>query len=268
MPYITIKDAKIYYTQVGGGEEVLLFAHGLFWSHEMFGPQVKKFKENYTVIAYDHRGQGKSEYMGDGLSLDFLTEDALELIDRVAGKPVHFIGLGMGGFIGLRLAARYPHKIKSLVLLETSASPEPVENLPKYRFLNGLIKWFGFIPLVTAKLMQVLFAESWVKNPENRNAYKFWKKQLRKNKKSLYKSFEAVMSREGVEDEIRTIRCPVMVIVGDEDVATKSEKAKYLQMAIPDSRLHVLPGSGHSISIEKPDAVNTLIQDFLIGQQG
>ncbi|MFC4873682.1 alpha/beta fold hydrolase [Negadavirga shengliensis] len=263
MPYIQIKGAQLFYIQEGAGGEVILFSHGLFWSHMMFEKQIREFKEGYTVIAYDHRGQGKSGCADGDFSLDALTEDAVEIIDKLAGKAVHFVGLGMGGFIGLRLAARYPDKIKTLVLMETSASPEPVENLPKYRFLNGLIKWFGFIPLVTAKLMEVLFAESWIKSTENRQAYKYWRQQLGGNSKSMHHSFKAVMERKGIEEEVRGIRCPVMIIVGDEDVATKSEKAKYLQMAIPDSKLHVLPGSGHSISIEKPGEVNVLIRQFL-----
>ena len=54
-----------------------------------------------------------------------------------------------------------------------------------------------------------------------------------------------------------------MIIVGDEDVATKPEKAKFIQMGIRDSVLHEIKGAGHSSCIEKPEEVNSLISEWL-----
>ncbi|PSL05542.1 alpha/beta fold hydrolase [Cecembia rubra] len=263
MPYIQINNAKIFYVKEGNGPETIVFAHGLLWSHKMFLEQIEFLKKKYTVIAYDHRGQGQSEVPDGPYDMDLLTQDALELIDKVACKPVHFVGLSMGGFVGMRLAARYPDKIKSLILLETSANPEPVENLPKYKFLNGIVKWFGVIPKVAKEVMKIMFAQSWLENPKNKEAYKKWLNELQSNKRSITKSVEAVIFRKGVEEEIRSIQCPTMVVVGDEDVATKPEKAKFIQMSIPNAVLHMVPGAGHSSCIEKPDEINKLIREWL-----
>ncbi len=263
MAEIQLSGTKLFYIKEGKGEETILFSHGLLWSHKMFKAQIDFLKMNYTVIAYDHRGQGQSEVSPGEYDIDLLTEDALEFIEKVAMKPVHFLGLSMGGFVGMRLAARYPETIKSLILLETSANPEPVENLPKYKFLNAIVKWLGVIPTVGKKVMKIMFAESWLKKAENQEAYKYWLKELRSNKKSVCKSVDAVIYRKGVEEEIRNIKCPTMVIVGDEDVATKPEKAKFIQMSIPNAELHILPGAGHSSSIEKPDEINRLLKDWL-----
>ena len=163
----------------------------------------------------------------------------------------------------MRLAARYPDRIKSLILLETSANPESVENLPKYKFLNGIVKWVGVIPKVAKEVMKIMFAQSWLENPKNKEAYKTWVNELQSNKRTITKSVEAVIYRKGVEDEIRGIQCPTMVVVGDEDVATKPEKAKFIQMSIPEARLHMVPGAGHSSCIEKPDEINKLIGDWM-----
>lgn len=263
MPHIQLNNIKLFYIQEGEGKETIVFSHGLLWSHKMFLEQVDYLKKKYTVIAYDHRGQGQSEGSDGPINMDILTEDALELIDKLVGKPVHFLGLSMGGFVGMRLAARYPDKVKSLILLETSANSEPVENLPKYKFLNGIVKLFGVIPLVAGKVMPIMFAQSWLENPKNKDLYKKWINELKANKKSITKSVEAVIYRKGVEEEIRSIKCPTMVIVGDEDVATKPEKAKFIQMAIPDATLHMMPGAGHSSCIEKPDEINRLIGDWM-----
>ncbi|MCH6236207.1 alpha/beta fold hydrolase [Cognataquiflexum rubidum] len=263
MPHIQLNTTKLFYIKEGEGKEVIVFSHGLLWSHKMFQSQIDFLKQNYTVIAYDHRGQGQSEVTDGPIDMDLLTLDAVELIDKLVGKPVHFVGLSMGGFIGMRLAARFPEKVKSLALLETSASPEPVENFPKYKLLNGIVKWFGIIPTVAGSVMKIMFAQSWLENPQNGDAYKKWIKEIQSNKKSITKSVEAVIHRKGIEEEIRQIKCPTMIVVGDEDVATKPEKAKFIQMSIPNSVLHMVPGAGHSSCIEKPDEINRLIGDWM-----
>jgi pimeloyl-ACP methyl ester carboxylesterase len=263
MAEVQLSTTKLFYIKEGRGQETIVFSHGLLWSHKMFEDQIDFLKKKYTIIAYDHRGQGQSEVTSGEYNIDMLTQDAAELIEKIVMKPIHFVGLSMGGFVGMRLAARYPEKIKSLILLETSANPEPVENLPKYKFLNAIVKWLGVIPTVAKRVMKIMFAESWLKNPQNKDDYKRWLNELKTNKKSISKSVEAVIYRKGVEEEIRNIQCPTMVVVGDEDVATKPEKAKFIQMSIPSAKLHIIPGAGHSSSIEKPDQINKLIMEWL-----
>ncbi|MDN3205454.1 alpha/beta fold hydrolase [Algoriphagus sediminis] len=262
MPHVRVNGVNLFYTDQGSGEETVVFSHGLLWSHVMFEKQVELLKKKYRVIAYDHRGQGSSE-VREPFDMDTLGDDAAELIKKLVGEAVHFIGLSMGGFTGMRLAARYPELVKSLVLLETSANAEPVENHPKYKTLNGLVKWFGVLPMIANQVMPIMFAKSWLDNPDNKEEIKRWKSELRKNKKSITKPVEGVIFRSGVEDELGNIRCPTMIIVGDEDVATKPEKAKFIQMGIKDSVLHRIIGAGHSSCIEKPEKVNALISEWL-----
>lgn len=263
MPYINVNSIELFYTKEGAGREIVVFSHGLLWSNKMFRDQIDFLKKNFTVIAYDHRGQGSSEKNSTPFDMDTLTLDALQLIDELAGKPVHFVGLSMGGFVGMRLAARYPENIKSLILLETSSSTEPVENLPKYKMLNAIVGVFGVIPPVANSVMKIMFAQSWLENPKNESLITKWRKELRSNKRSITKSVEAVIYRKGVEEEIRTIKCPTMIVVGDEDVATKPEKAKFIQMSIPNSNLHIIQGAGHSSTIERPEQINKLLIEWL-----
>lgn len=263
MPNIDVNGVKLYYEEKGTGKETVFFSHGLLWSHRMFKEQVDFLSKSYRVIAYDHRGQGQSEVKAP-FDMDTVAEDAAALIEKLSEGPIHFAGLSMGGFVGLRIAARRPDLIKSLILMETSANAEPVENLPQYKTMNGIVKWLGIIPPIASKVMHIMFAESWLSKPTNSAKIKQWKKELSANKKSITGPVEGVIYRKGVEDELSKITCPTMIIVGDEDVATKPEKAKYIQMGIAKSRLHIIPGAGHSSSIEKPDQVNRLISDWLI----
>jgi pimeloyl-ACP methyl ester carboxylesterase len=263
MPEIEVNGIKINYVDTGIGEETVVFSHGLLFSHRMFQDQIDFLKTTFRVIAYDHRGQGQSDVIGP-FDMDTLTDDASELIKTLIGKPVHFVGLSMGGFVGMRLAARHPEWIKSLILLDTSANSEPVENLPKYKMLNGMVKWLGILPPIANNLMTIMFAQSWLLNPLNNNRIKFWKNQLSSNKKSITASVVGVIYRKGIENELGKITCPTLVIVGDEDIATKPDKAKFIQMSIKGAKLHMIPGAGHSSSIEKPREVNRLIGDWLM----
>jgi pimeloyl-ACP methyl ester carboxylesterase len=263
MPKIRVNGVELYYEEKGHGDETIVFSHGLLFSHKMFADQVEFLSARFRVICYDHRGQGQSEVLPP-FDMDTLTEDALELIERVCQSPVHFAGLSMGGFVGMRLAARHPKWIKSLILLETSANAEPIENLPKYKSLNGIVKLFGVISPVATKVMPILFAQSWLEDPMNEVKKKFWRKQLIANKKDITGSVEGVIYRKGIEHELKNIKCPTIIIAGDEDVATKPEKSKYIQMSIAKAVLRVVPGAGHSSTIEKPKNINRLIGDWLV----
>ena len=262
MPFVTLSQTKLFYQEHGSGSETLVFSHGLLWSHKMFGAQVAELSKQYRVIAYDHRGQGSSE-VGGPYDMDTVAADAAELIWTLVGGPVHFIGLSMGGFVGMRLAARHPELVKSLTLLETSANAEPLENLPQYKLLNGLVRWVGVIPPIASKVMKIMFAKSWLADPAQVDAIRHWKKELTSNKKSITGPVEGVIYRKGVEEELANISCPALVIVGDEDVATTPQKAAFIHQGIAGSKLETISGAGHSSCIEKPEEVNRLLKDWL-----
>jgi pimeloyl-ACP methyl ester carboxylesterase len=262
MSIVEANGVKLYYQETGSGEETLVFSHGLLWSHHMFRAQVEYFKSKYRIIAYDHRGQGQSEYRTP-FDMDTLADDAAALIRTLCDGPVHFAGLSMGGFIGMRLGARCPELIKTLILLETSANAEPVDNHPKYKTLNALVRWLGVLPIVANQVMPIMFAQSWLANPANKEEADYWKSQLQKNGKGMTAAVQGVIDRKGVEDELSKISSPTLIIVGDEDVATKPEKAKFIQMRIKGSKLHMVAGAGHSSCIEKPSEVNRLLEDWL-----
>ena len=61
MPSIFVNGVNLYYEEHGAGEETIVFAHGLLWSHKMFEAQISALSQSYRVISYDHRGQGKNK---------------------------------------------------------------------------------------------------------------------------------------------------------------------------------------------------------------
>src|SRR5262249_58308857 len=98
----------------------------------------------YRCLAAGPRGQGQSAAdHRDCIGLELVWQDAVQLIEARVQGPVHFCGLSMGGFVGMRMAARRPDLVRSLILLETSADPEPIENVARYRLLTAVTRILG-----------------------------------------------------------------------------------------------------------------------------
>lgn len=260
MPYINCNNASLFYTDEGGGEETILFSHGLLFSHEMFRAQIDFFKPRYRCIAYDHRGQGQSEVTKTGYDMDALFLDAAMLIENLQLGSVHFVGLSMGGFVGMRLAARKPHLIKKLVLMDTSADEEV--NKLKYNALNLIFRIAGSAP-VQKRIMNILFGKTFLSDPTRVEEMRYWETHILALKKSITKAVKGVIDRKSVYEEIRGIKKQTLVLVGDEDVATVPEKARRIHKQINGSVLEIIPGAGHSSSIEQAGEVNKLLYSFL-----
>jgi 3-oxoadipate enol-lactonase len=263
MPYLTCNHARIYYHESGSGKETIIFSHGLLFDHRMWNAQVDHFSNEFRCIAYDHRGQGKSEVVGNE-DMDTLYEDAAALIEKLnGGQPVHFVGLSMGGFIGMRLAARKPHLIKTLSLLETSADEEP--NKFKYGLLNTIFK-LGGASLVSGKIIRILFGKSAMQNPERKEIISFWESTIRSYPTNITKAVEGVINRKGIISELKRIISPTLVTVGDEDIATITAKAEQIHASIKNSYLIIIPGVGHSSCIENPQLISKILYDFVKNQ--
>ncbi len=263
MPKININGVNLHYEEQGDGPETIVFAHGLLFSGRMFDNQVAALKSRYRCISFDFRGQGQSDVAPSGYDMDTLTDDCLALMQALDCTPCHFLGLSMGGFIGMRLAIRHPELIKSLMLLETSADAEPKETISQYRLLNFVARWFG-LGVVINRVMPIMFGKKFLEDESRKTQKQAWKKSIIANDRiGITRAVKGVIYREGVYEHLDKITIPTLIIVGDQDVATEPEKAERIHARIPQSKLVIISGAGHTSTVEEPDAVNTALIDFL-----
>lgn len=260
MPTMSINNCELYYESSGQGGETLMFSHGLLLSTHLFDAQVAAFEDRYRIFNYDHRGQGQSAQSKHAITMDLLYEDAVALIEKMNIGPVHFVGLSMGGFIGMRLAARRPDLVKSLTLIATSAESEKAKF--KYSILNTIVKLFG-VHSVTKRIMPIMFGKSFLTDPIRDAERTHWQARLANNNKHIVKSTDAVIFREPVVNELRNIQCPTLILVGDEDIATPLPRAQEIANHLPHAELVVIEHAGHSPVIEQPEQCNQAIDDFL-----
>ncbi len=263
MPNLHINGADIHYEAHGAGLETIVFAHGLLCSGRMFDYQVQAFKDRYRCITFDFRGQGQSAVTASGYDIDTLTEDAAGLIETLQCAPCHFLGLSMGGFVGMRLALRHPDLVKSLMLLETTADPEPEENRSAYRRLNFIARWFG-LRLVADRVMPIMFGEKFLNDPTRIKEKQEWRARMIANHRvGISRAVRGVIDRDGIYDQIDKIALPTLIVVGDQDSATVPEKSERMHARIRGSKMVVIPGAGHSSAVEEPAAVNQALAAFL-----
>ena len=263
MPRLQVNNADLYYEDQGSGVETIIFVHGVLWSGRMFDDQVDALKDRYRCITVDLRGQGQSEVTQSGYDIDTLSEDVAALIEVLECAPCHFLGLSMGGFIGLRLAIRRPDLLKSLMLLETSADPEPKENIGQYRLLSLVARWFG-LGIVAGRVMPIMFGEKFLNDPVRKNQKEEWRKHMIANHRiGSTRALKGVIYRTGVYDQIDKISAPTLIIVGAQDTATPLEKAERMHARIQGSNLVVIPGAGHTSTVEEPEAVKLAMEKFL-----
>ncbi|MDM8538127.1 alpha/beta hydrolase [Desulfobacterales bacterium HSG17] len=262
MPKVQVNGTEIYYEEHGKGPETIIFAHGLLWSGRMFDRQVEALKGCFRCITFDFRGQGKSEVTASGYDMDTLAEDAACLIKELECGPCNFAGLSMGGFVGMRLAVRYPDLIKNLILMETSADPEPKENVSKYKMLNFIARWFS-LKLIADRIMPIMFGSKFLNDSSRTEEKSLWRnRMIDNNSLGITNAVKGVIERQGIYEELDKIKNHTLIIVGDQDTATPPEKSKRIQERIPDSELVIIPGAGHSSTIEEPEVVNAVLKEF------
>lgn len=259
----SVNGLRLWVQDVGEGE-VICFSHGLLWSAQMYDAQVAALKGEYRCVAWDHRGQGRSDGPdGDEASIEDCTADAIALIESLDVGAVHFVGLSMGGFVGMRIAARRPELVRSLALLGTAADPEPSANVGKYGRMNLAVRYVGVQSWLADRVMPIMFGASFLADPDNVGAVREQRRRLRGNDNSIYKAVNGVVRRGSVEAELQHIRCPTLVLWGTEDAAIARERAQALANGIGGAVWVEVPGAGHSSSVEQPDAVTAALRAHL-----
>ncbi|KAA0918594.1 alpha/beta fold hydrolase [Dietzia sp. ANT_WB102] len=264
MPTFQRGHTTIAYTDTGapaGREDapVVLFAHGLLFSGWMFQHQIAHLRDRYRCVTIDFRGQGNSPRALGGYDMDTLTVDVSELLRHLQIPVVNFVGLSMGGFVGIRLAARNPEIVHTLTLMDTAVSAEEPANRSKYKTLAKVYRVAGIKPL-RARVAPIMLAERNVDAPWVQE----WMDILeRTDRAGLVKAIESVADRDPCEDEAIRIIAPTLVVVGAEDAATPPAKSHRITELIAGSRLHEIDGAGHSSSMERPDEVNAILEAFL-----
>jgi pimeloyl-ACP methyl ester carboxylesterase len=112
--------------------------------------------------------------------------------------------------------------------------------------------------------MRIMFGRNFLSDPTRAGERALWKQRMLDNDRvGVHRALGGVIGRRPVYDELASIQVPTLVLVGDEDVATVPEKAERIHRAIAGSRRVVIPGAGHTASVDQPERVTAALEAFL-----
>ena len=257
-----VNKIDIYYESHGFGDPILLIP-GLGSDANTWAPFVPEFADRYRIIILENRGSVRSCRPPGPYTTDQMAEDAAALLDHLGIARAHVIGKSMGGMIAQVLAARFPEKVRSLVLAATLMKHDAYgeEMLELGRTLAE--KAGLFATYRQAFLMS--YSREYCMTNRSRLA-EVQELMSRINEAEALRGYLAQSMACQTHDSrelARRIKAPALVIVGNEDVITPPRASRELASAIPRSELIVLPHGGHGFWREFPAEVNAHVREFL-----
>lgn len=255
MPEIAVNGTQLYYEEYGPRDRpALVFSHSLFFDHTMFHRQVERFSSEYRVVVYDHRGQDRSAQAPlEELDMDTLAEDAAALIEELGLARCHFVGNSMGGFIAARLAARRPDLLLSAVIVGSSAEAEG--KVDDFGPLVVHLQQHGTEEIIDT-LMYIMFGDTSLAEPEREDLREHWRQYMLGLPTTIGDAAHGVVYRKDVLPELADARVPVLAVAGEEDHAYEPVLSQHIAETAPGGRWVAVGQAGHSLAVERPEAVN------------
>lgn len=248
----------ISYTVEGKGPWIVM-SHSLACNLSMWDEQAKALGSHYRVLRFDTRGHGGSDAPAGPYTLDMFADDLLGLLDGLEIEQPHFVGLSMGGMIGMTLALGHPRRFRSLVLCDTT-SRIPPEAGPVWEARIKTAAEQGMEPLVEPTL-QRWFTEPFYKS--NKAMMARVGKMIRETEIAGYIGCCQAIRKIDLTDKLGGIFCPVQIIVGEQDAGTPVAMSRAIQDVIPGSELVILPSASHLSNLEQPVLFNKALAEFL-----
>ena len=241
------------------GAPWLVLGHSLACSVRMWDPQIAALKDGYRILAYDTRGHGASEATKGAYTLELLADDLFFLLRELKIEKAHYCGLSLGGMIGQTFALKYPGVLRTLALADTTSRyPEGAASLWAERIRTAQAK--GMEPLAQPTL------ERWFTEPfrnHNAAAVDAVRKLILATPVAGYVGCSHAIPKINLTARLKEIRCPILVIVGEQDPGTPPAMAREIHDHAPGSKLVVLPQAAHLANFEQPEAFSRALRAFL-----
>ena len=231
--------------KIEGSGETLVFIHGLsdnllFWEF-----LASNLKNDYRVLRIDLRGHGETELGNDEVTMNLLTNDLKNLLDKLGIKNVNLIGFSLGGAVALDFAIKFPKMVSSLVLMSTFYKSDEYLSDILNEFKNALENSFeDFYDVI---LPMVLCPDVIEDNLEELNFLKELDSQTANTQ--AYIQAVDVCSNFNVEDELSEIDVPTLILAGKYDEISLLDSQYVLKSKIKDSKLIVFDDVKHNLLV-------------------
>lgn len=258
---VRIGSAPALMADVAGAGELVVLLHGVGGGRRNWREQLPALARYARAVAVDHRGYGDSEDYDGPLAFTDFADDVIRVADHFKAEQVHLCGLSMGGRIALDCYRRYPDRVVSLVLADTSAASPATQNPAKIEAFLAARRKPLLDGLTPAELAPQLAGELAGPNATPAQQAALTDSLAKLHRDSYLKTLEAV-TRFTDFPPFASIKIPVQIIVGEEDRIAPPHIARAMAAAINGARLDVISGAGHISNVEAPEAFNSILGRF------
>jgi pimeloyl-ACP methyl ester carboxylesterase len=293
MPRITTDDGVGLHYEESGCGKALIFVHEFAGDWRSWEPQMRHFARRYRCVCYSARGYAPSDVPNDWRSYSQarVSADIACVMDGLAIREAHVVGLSMGAFATLHFGLRYGVSSKGLARSATAADSTSSAVTPAApRALSLCLAGVGsgahpadyrafqassraFAQAIRAQGM-AHFADTYGRGAvrvqyERKDPRGFTEALAQLAEHSAEGSANTMRGYQSerpclyeLTDAIARISVPTLILSGDEDEPCL-EASLMLKRTIPTAHLGILPGSGHAINLEEPALFNQLLENFL-----
>lgn len=251
MPVLDRDGVKLYYEVHGKGPAMLL-THGYSSSSHMWAGQVAALAPHFTLIIWDMRGHGRSDYPDDqsAYSEAATVADMAALLDAVGARDAVIGGLSLGGYMSLAFRLAHPDRTRALLIIDTG---------PGFKSDEARAGWNATTHKIAERFETEGLARLRNGSPESRFA-------PHRDAEGLALAARGMLAQRDarVIASLPDIKVPALVIVGENDTPYLNA-ANYMAAKIPDAKKVVIPNAGHAANIDQPEAFNEAVSAFLRG---
>lgn len=255
MPRIpTSNGYDIGYEEAGGGDSTpIVFLHGVGSDKSVWRQQLDHFGRTRRAIAFDYPGYGDSDPAPEATTRDDYASAIISAMHELGIDQAHVCGLSLGGVVAIAIHHSYAERCASLILADSFA----VHPEGRVIYERSLASSSDLRAMADARV-DVLLAQP--ADPEIRSEVV---ETMAKISPAAYRIGAEAVWLADQRDRAVNIQVPTLVLVGDQDLITPPELSSELVDLIPEARMEVIPGAGHISNLERPDAFNRAVEDFI-----
>lgn len=244
---------------------VLLLVHGFPLDHTLWREQMEPLSRSLRLIVPDLRGFGHSPLPTpppEQWAMADHARDLVELLDHLKiQEPVAVCGLSMGGYITLALWKHWPQRVGRLLLVHTRAIADSEEVRRTRQQQAAVVLASGIGMIVEGILPRLLHPETLAQRPE---LVAFLRQMMnRSSQAGVAAALRGMAARPDMTPELRNIRVPTLVLVGEADAISRPDEMRSIAQAIPGSQFVQIADAGHLSPLEQPAAFNAAVVEFL-----
>jgi 3-oxoadipate enol-lactonase len=253
MSHLSIGGRKLFHLRQGSGEPLLLIM-GMSGTHLSWGePFMEDLARDHDVVAYDHRGIGRSDPESQQFSIVDLAEDAAGILDTLGWDDAHVFGISMGGMIAQELALRNPERIRTLTLGCTycggpGSALAPQSTIAKLQ--AGMLS--GDRELAIRNGFEVNVSPTFAAQEGAYETFRAMAKALPAPVPVIMLQMQAIAGHDTSARLGALGGVPTLVVHGDADQMLPVQNGRLIASLIPNAELEILEGVGHMFWWEQP----------------